>query len=300
MTPQPPRPYSFAPHALIASAGAADLLTEVKGAGYQAEWRVNLSELAASRLSLNPEVIVVALDDAPDPDVLDLILDLADQGDRLVVRFPMAAFETVVDRLGGSNVVLLSDPAPGELTGVLTLIRMEPRHQLHDSGNNTDALRLQLLADQVSRIARTLAEMTEAEPTLGRRGGLRSPTDDFSATPRAIATDAPVTAKAVRAVINERRLRERFLDPDLFGEPGWDMLLDLYAARLEHARVSVSSLCIAAAVPSTTALRWLRTLTQTGLVVRRADPRDKRRVFIEMGEQTGVAMDSYFQALKSE
>ena len=217
-----------------------------------------------------------------------------------MVRFPGTAMAEVADRLGGTSAILLSDPAPGELAGLLTLLRMEPRDQLHDSGANTDALRLQLLADQVSRIARTLAEMTEAEPALGRRGGLRSPTDDFSPTPRPIATEAPVTAKAVRAVIAERRLRERFLDPDLFGEPGWDMLLDLYAARLEHARVSVSSLCIAAAVPSTTALRWLRTLTQTGLVVRRADPHDKRRVFIEMGEGAADAMDRYFQALSTD
>ena len=142
--------------------------------------------------------------------------------------------------------------------------------------------------------------MTQGEAPIGRRGGLRSPTDDFSATPRPIATDAPVTAKAVRAVIAERRLRDRFLDPDLFGEPAWDMLLDLYAARLEHQRVSVSSLCIAAAVPSTTALRWLRTLTESGLVVRRADPHDKRRVFIELGEPAARGLTGYFAELAAD
>jgi hypothetical protein len=41
---------------------------------------------------------------------------------------------------------------------------------------------------------------------------------------------------------------------DLFADPGWDILLDLYAARQEGKQVSVSSLCIAAAVPPTTAL----------------------------------------------
>ena len=297
MTPHQPRPYSFAPKALVAVAASTDILTEVEGAGFRTVETINPSSLAEKRHEISPEVIIVALDEAADPDLLDLILDLTEQGDRIVVSFPEAILETVADRLGGTDITLLSDPAPGELAGLLTLIRLEPRHQLHDSGANTDALRLQLLADQVSRIARTLAEMTEAEPVLGRRGGLRSPTDDFTPTPRPIATDAPVTAKAVRAVIQERRLRERFLDPDLFGEPGWDMLLDLYAARLEHARVSVSSLCIAAAVPSTTALRWLRTLTQTGMVVRRADPHDKRRVFIEMGEDAAASMDGYFQAL---
>ena len=112
-----------------------------------------------------------------------------------------------------------------------------------------------------------------------------------------MASDAPVTAKAVRAVIAERRLRDDFLDPQLFGEPAWDMLLDLYAARLEHTQVSVSSLCIAAAVPSTTALRWLRTLTVSGLVSRRSDPHDKRRIFIELGDGATQGMNGYFRAL---
>jgi hypothetical protein len=44
-------------------------------------------------------------------------------------------------------------------------------------------------------------------------------------------------------------MREQFFGPDLFADPAWDILLDLYAARLEQQRVAVSSLCIAAAVP---------------------------------------------------
>jgi DNA-binding MarR family transcriptional regulator len=50
-------------------------------------------------------------------------------------------------------------------------------------------------------------------------------------------------------------------------------------------RVPVSSLCIAADVPPTTALRWLKTLVQQGLFVRRADPHDGRRVFVELAPE---------------
>jgi len=56
----------------------------------------------------------------------------------------------------------------------------------------------------------------------------------------------------------------------------------------------VSSLCIAAAVPATTALRWLKTMTDKGLFVRRADPHDGRRVFVELSPATSVAMRRYF------
>src|SRR3546814_5849017 len=76
--------------------------------------------------------------------------------------------------------------------------------------------------------------------------------------PGAFATSAPMTADVaaaegarVRALIRARRMRDQFFRSELFADPAWDMLLDLMAARLEHKRVSVSSLCIAAAVPVT-------------------------------------------------
>ena len=76
------------------------------------------------------------------------------------------------------------------------------------------------------------------------------------------------------------------------------MLLDLYAARLERQPVSVSSLCIAAAVPATTALRWIKTMTDAGLFVREADPQDGRRIFIALAEGACDALARYFEALE--
>ena len=300
MTDTAPVPYSFAPRALVAAADSSFLSEAIAGAGFELTAHSALADLPDLRRRSVSDALVVRLDGEPDPDLLDDLFDAVEDGARVIVCFPAAAMEPVADRLGATTAVLIADAAPAELTAELALLHAQPRDRLHDSGANPDALRLQLLADQVGRIARSLAEMTQGEAPIGRRGGLRSPTDDFSATPRPIETDAPVTAKAVRAVIAERRLRDRFLDSDLFGEPAWDMLLDLYAARLEHQRVSVSSLCIAAAVPSTTALRWLRTLTESGLVVRRADPHDKRRVFIELGEPAARGLTGYFAELAAD
>jgi DNA-binding MarR family transcriptional regulator len=72
------------------------------------------------------------------------------------------------------------------------------------------------------------------------------------------------------------------------------MLLDLLQAELSHLRVPVSSLCIAAAVPATTALRWLKAMVQEGLFIRRADPHDGRRVFVELAPATSEALRNYF------
>jgi hypothetical protein len=66
----------------------------------------------------------------------------------------------------------------------------------------------------------------------------------------ASATDGPL----FRAFL---RLRSQHFVPALFADPAWDILLDLAAARIDGRMVAVSSLCIAAAVPATTALRWI-------------------------------------------
>ena len=72
------------------------------------------------------------------------------------------------------------------------------------------------------------------------------------------------------------------------------MLLDLVQAEIDQLRVPVSSLCIAAAVPATTALRWIKTMTDSGLFVRRADPHDARRVLVAMAPDMSLAMRRYF------
>ena len=53
-------------------------------------------------------------------------------------------------------------------------------------------------------------------------------------------------------------------------------------------------MCIAAAVPATTALRWLKGMTDQGIFVRRADPHDARRVFVELAPHTSQSMRRYF------
>ena len=76
------------------------------------------------------------------------------------------------------------------------------------------------------------------------------------------------------------------------------MLLDLYASELERRQVSVSSLCIAAAVPPTTALRWIGTLHDAALFERRADPTDRRRAYIGLSQKGMDSMHSYIAAVR--
>lgn len=104
---------------------------------------------------------------------------------------------------------------------------------------------------------------------------------------------APPAAELVRRIIRVRRIREEYLGTDLFADPAWDMLLDLFAARLEHGKVSVSSLCLAAAVPPTTALRWIALLESKGHVERHTDAKDRRRVFVEISDEMAGRIEAF-------
>lgn len=92
----------------------------------------------------------------------------------------------------------------------------------------------------------------------------------------------------------ERRRREHIFPTNLFSDPAWDMLLELYAACLEQQRVTTTNLCISAAVPATTALRWIGTLEQSGVITKHGDPLDARRVFIDLSATGKSMMERYF------
>lgn len=103
-------------------------------------------------------------------------------------------------------------------------------------------------------------------------------------------------AKAARTLLRNRRLRGRYLPGDLFADPAWDILLDLFAASAERKSVSVTSACVAAAVPVTTAQRWLRDLERRGLVERSHDNGDRRRVLVRISSAGSDAIAKWLTA----
>ena len=110
--------------------------------------------------------------------------------------------------------------------------------------------------------------------------------------------DSAIAPTEIRRAIRARRLRDQFFGGGLFEDPAWDMLLDLFAAELEGNRVSVSSLCIAAGVAPTTALRWIARMTDMGLFVRHPDPVDRRRAFMTLSPRASEAMRAYLVAAR--
>ena len=89
----------------------------------------------------------------------------------------------------------------------------------------------------------------------------------------------------LQEIVRFRRRRDEVLGAALFGEPVWEMLLDLLIARLLNKRVSVSSLCIASHAPESTALRHIHRMIDAGLVDKVDDPSDGRRSLIMLSRE---------------
>jgi Mn-dependent DtxR family transcriptional regulator len=75
-------------------------------------------------------------------------------------------------------------------------------------------------------------------------------------------------ADQARQLYRQRRQRDEALGSDLFGEPAWDLLLDLYIARSQQRPVSVMSASVALGVPAEATWAWVSRLEEHGLVER--------------------------------
>ena len=144
-------------------------------------------------------------------------------------------------------------------------------------------------------------EFTIRDLVKGLESQLRQLADSLGATEQVIlpllSRSGAASEEIVRSAIRSRSQREKFFPSELFADPAWDMLLDLYLSEIIQRRVSVSSLCIASNVPGTTALRWIASLECEGLVDRTSDPFDKRRYFMSLTDKGRRAMDEYFSSL---
>lgn len=121
--------------------------------------------------------------------------------------------------------------------------------------------------------------------------------DEIAGVPQPIPSNDPVTEQEIRSIIKQRRNRDHFFGAEMFADPAWDILLHLYAAYLSQHRMSVGALCDGAAVPPTTALRWLAQLEEKGFIERRQDPIDGRRYFVSLTVTARESMESYFRTV---
>ncbi len=231
-------------------------------------------------------------------------------GAQLIVSTRLEALDDVFACLDQSNPQILIEPSRAERVIALgRVLGQLPGLRLRELGEE-DRLMLLRLTEQVGQIAERLERLDggngAAAADNGSEGIFRfgdsrrnfAGQDDDAGSRLLRASRPPLPdPRLVRRIIRQRQLRARFFEGDLFGDPAWDMLLDLTAARAEHARVSVTSLCIASGVPPTTALRWIGQMNDAGLFQRVEDETDRRRAFVALTDKAADAMARYFAEL---
>lgn len=256
----------------------------------------------------------------------NLDMRAAKAGSQLVVSTSIGSLDDVFACLDQCEAQILVTPSRAERVIALGRVLTRCGNKVRELSEE-DRLTLLRLTDQVTIMAQRLDLLSPgsastgggigaaaaAEPSVFRFDGIRDGMGDGAmagaldvhvgrldeGTERLVRAARPPLPepRLVRKIIRQRQLRARFFEGDLFADPAWDMLLDLTAARAEHVRVSVTSLCIASGVPPTTALRWIGQMTDTGLLQRVDDETDRRRAFITLTDKAAETMARYFSEL---
>jgi len=99
----------------------------------------------------------------------------------------------------------------------------------------------------------------------------------------------------LKALVAARVDREAIFKADLFSDPAWEMLLDLAVAEASGRWVSVTSLCLASGVSTTTALRRIDDLQEAGFVERFPDEADRRRIIVRLTEAGRTRMKTFVE-----
>lgn len=290
---------------------------DLSGAGFRSIDGGSLGALLEGPIALLGDVVVVdcavtgsrGMDGMMLAGLARLDMRVARSGAKLIVATNLAGLDDVFAVLDQSHPQILVAPSRAERVIAVGRVMGEAgAARLREMGEE-DRVALLRLSQQVEAIAHSLDRIGHGTkgPAFGEmkrdyRSGDAPALPGFgsgSGEGAALGGLPLPDPLMVRQIIANRQARTRFFDAELFGDPAWDMLLDLTAAHAEGVRVSVTSLCIAASVPATTALRWLTQMVESGIFVRVPDPADRRRAFIALSEKALAAMAGYFASLRT-
>jgi DNA-binding MarR family transcriptional regulator len=131
-----------------------------------------------------------------------------------------------------------------------------------------------LVIERARDAARQLVEALGIGPAAAARAEESAPGE--------FASDRLTTARAWQRA---DALRHQPDDVSLFNDPAWNILLDLYIRRSEARKVSITSACLASRIPSSTAIRWIDRLHNSGWIEKIADMKDGRRIFLVLTDK---------------
>lgn len=248
----------------------------ISGLGYSCKSCDNATEalqLIASDLSIG---IIVADVQMPKMDGLTLLDELSSRFMTIrplvsIIVTGQSSLQTAVQAMRSNAIDFLSKPAPFEEIAAALRRASKRWYQLEGASK----------VESLSRLAGV---------PVAASGNGDAPQGDNPPSQKQLLS-------FVRSIIRNRKKRAQFLDPTLFTDPAWDILLDLTSAALEGKPVPASSASAASQAPLSTALRYIRQLVDSGLVRSWRDTEDKRRTLLELEPETFRAMQDYLSSV---
>ncbi|XJJ70730.1 response regulator [Novosphingobium sp. BL-8A] len=254
------------------------------------------SPCEAESLYAAHEVAIAIVDyNMPGQDGISLIYDLAHEAEirgrrlQFIMVSGYASKDVAIDAMRASAVDFLEKP----------VLQADLRRALQRTKGlrDTPAAREGLLGkiSDLSHELRSLAQLLD-EPS-ARGSGVdagEGPIGPAQATVRIERSHEPgELAVYIRDILRKEAKRREIGGGELFGDPAWEMLLDLLLAKIEGRLVAVSSACIASGAPMSTALRLVRRLVAEGVLCRLPDEHDRRRHFLAINPKFEQPLTSY-------
>jgi hypothetical protein len=102
---------------------------------------------------------------------------------------------------------------------------------------------------------------------------------------------------AVRSLANRRARANHFSSQDIFGEPAWDILLELYVHQFQNDEVSVKGASVDPSAPASTGQRLFRVLENQNLISSVEDPIDSQLCLIRLTPEGFESMTRYLNEI---
>lgn len=108
------------------------------------------------------------------------------------------------------------------------------------------------------------------------------------------ASGLEVSDEWIIKFIQAWQARTFYLPREIFVDPAWNMLLELYLAQLKNKRMSSETLYSLSGTSGSAAVRWLKVLESQRLIICMAEPENTDREFVELSSNGEFALRSYF------
>ena len=115
---------------------------------------------------------------------------------------------------------------------------------------------------------------------------------------RTAANEAPAVSPRsyFEALLRQRRARDRYFGSSLFGEPAWDIMLELMIARIDGREMKLSELGVGNSAPETATREYIDELAAAKLIERYDDGEETGDCLLALSSEAARRMAELYRA----